>query len=50
MPQPLYPWGKRHWYPVHRRLGRSQSNSCRDKEEKNPHCCWELNPIIQAIA
>jgi hypothetical protein len=33
-PLPLYPQGKRTWYPFHRRLGRPQSRSERGGEEK----------------
>jgi hypothetical protein len=34
-PQPLYPQGKRPWYPLHRRLGEPQSQSGPGGEEKN---------------
>jgi hypothetical protein len=34
-PRPLHPKGKSPWYPLDRRLGRSQSRSWRGCEEKN---------------
>jgi hypothetical protein len=51
MPQPLYPQGKSPWYPLDRRLGRSQSQFGCSGEEKNSQPLWELEPlIIQPIA
>jgi hypothetical protein len=45
-PRPLYPQDTSRRYPLDRRLGRLQSLSGRDGEEKKPHHCpwWELNP------
>jgi hypothetical protein len=36
-PRPLYPRGKRPWYPLSRRLGGPQSRSGRGGVEKNSH-------------
>jgi len=33
-PEPVYPWVKRPWYPVDRRLGGTQSQSGHSGEEK----------------
>jgi hypothetical protein len=50
-PRPLYPQGKRPWYPLHRRLGGSQSRSGRGGEEKNSQPLLGLEPpIIQPAA
>jgi len=35
MPRPLFPQGKRPWYPLYRRLDGPQSRSGRGGEEKN---------------
>jgi hypothetical protein len=35
MPRQLYPYGKKPWYPLDRRLGGPQSSSGRGGEEKN---------------
>jgi hypothetical protein len=43
MPQPLYPWGKSHMYPVDRRLGGPQSQSGHGGDEKIPCSCQESN-------
>jgi hypothetical protein len=51
MPQLLYPQGKRPWFPLDRRLGRSQSQSGCGGVEKNSHALPGLKPlIIQLIA
>jgi len=35
-PQPLYLWGKDHWYQLDSRLSGPQNwSGCRDKEEKS---------------
>jgi hypothetical protein len=43
-PQPLYPRGKRPWYPLDRRLGGPQSRSGRGGEEKNSQPLLEIEP------
>jgi hypothetical protein len=49
--QPLYPQGKRLWYPLDRRLGGPQSRSGRGGEEKNSQLLPGLeSPIIQSVA
>jgi len=35
MSQPLYPWGKSHWYPLDRRMAGPQSWSEHSGEERN---------------
>jgi hypothetical protein len=39
--QPLFPKGKRHWYPLDKKLGGLQSRSGSDGNEKNPWLCGE---------
>jgi hypothetical protein len=50
-PQPLYPWGKRSWYPLDRRLGGPESLSGCCREEKNLFLVgiWTLavSPVTQ---
>jgi hypothetical protein len=49
--RPLYPHGKKPWYPFDRRLGGSQSRSGRGGEEKNSQPQPGLEPpIIQPVA
>jgi len=41
----LYPWVKRLWYPLSRRLDMPQCQSgCGGKEKKNPYPCHESKP------
>jgi hypothetical protein len=50
-PRPFYPQGKSLWYPMHRRLGGTQSRSGRGGEEKNSQLLPGLEPpIIQPLA
>jgi hypothetical protein len=50
-PRPLYPQGKRPWYPLDRRMGGPQNWSGRGGEEKNSSPLPGLEPpIIQPIA
>jgi hypothetical protein len=44
MPRPLYPQGKRAWYPLDRRLVGPQSLSGRGDEEKNSQSVMTSNP------
>jgi hypothetical protein len=44
MPQPLYPQGNSPWYPLDRRLGRPQSPSGHDDEEKNSQSLPGIKP------
>jgi hypothetical protein len=50
-PQPFYPQGKSHWYPLDRRLGGPESRSGRGGEEINSHPLSGLEPpIIQPVS
>jgi hypothetical protein len=51
MPQPLYPQGKNTWYPMDRRLDRSQSRSGHGGEEKISQPLKGFDsPVIQPVA
>jgi hypothetical protein len=45
--RPLYPQGKRPWYPLDRRLGGSQSRSGCGGEENNSQLRPEIQPVAQ---
>jgi hypothetical protein len=45
-PRPLYPQEKSPWHPLDRKLGRPQSRSERDGEEKNSQPLPGLEPPI----
>jgi hypothetical protein len=50
-PRPIYFKGKSPWYPLDKRLSRSQSRSGRDGEEKNSQPLTEFeSTIIQKVA
>jgi len=49
--RPLYPNGKKPWYPLDRRVGGSLSRFGRGGEEKNSKLLLELQPpTIQPVA
>jgi hypothetical protein len=48
-PLPLYPQGKRLWYPLARRLGEPQSRSGRSGVEKNSQPLWGGRPNFTPI-
>jgi hypothetical protein len=51
MLRPLYPQGKKPWYPLDSRLGGPQSRSGHGGEEKNSQILPGLeSPIIQPVA
>jgi hypothetical protein len=43
---PLYPQGKRPWYPLDRRLGRTQSRSGHGGEQENSQPQSAFEPLI----
>jgi hypothetical protein len=48
-PRPLYPQGKRPWYPLDRRQGGRQNRSGRGGEEKNSEPLLGFEPPIQLV-
>jgi len=47
MPQPLYPQGKNHWYPLDRRLCGPQNWSGHGGEEKNSQPLLGIEPLTE---
>jgi len=47
MPQPLYPKGKNHWYPLDRRLCGPQNWSGHGGEEKNSQPLLGIEPLTE---
>jgi hypothetical protein len=52
MPRPLYPQGKRPWYPLDRRLGGPQGRSVRGGEKKDSQSPPGIEPYnsVQSVA
>jgi len=49
MPCLLYPQGKSTWYPVDRRLGRTQSWSGHGDDEKNSLPLLQIKPWLSSL-